>query len=404
METEGIEGKMIMLTGTLQNIVDNMNEKLNIFKKEYSEAVKEIQELKNETEKIKYHVKELRSLELESRNRNIVIFGLKGDVNESKLDTYNRVMDLFSEVLQVNFKEHQIDNLYWIGKRKQNRPLLIKFTNSLTKEYIMGRKGMFRGCKIRLENDYSPEICAVRRKLVEYMWVERRRGKHAVLVGDKIRVNGVNFDLEYYEKNFKTGVGSSKRKESGREAVSQGEFVELMEVMKKMNENMDKRFQQTNSYLEGNREIEKKVGGEIKGKSKELSQETAIGVGQQTRSKNFKRDEKQEVNKGEISVRKDRRGERRNTSSMDGNWTLKKWVLTKGHEQRTDKNEVLSHQGVRNDESTGMQHVTERMQRQQGVEWSGEKGNDLQRLPREFNQVYRDRSIYNLRIRPENKT
>ena len=188
---------------------------------------------------------------------------------------------------------------------------------------------------------------------MEYMWVERRRGKHMVLVGDKIRVNGVNFDLEYYEKNFKTGVGSSKRKESGREAVSQGEFEELMEMMKKMNENMDKRFQQTNSYLEGNREIEKKVGGEIKGKSKELSQETAIGVGQQTRSKNFKRDEKQVVNKGEISVRKDRRGERRNTSSMDGNWTLKKWVLTKGHEQRTDKNEVLSHQGVRNDESTG---------------------------------------------------
>ena len=40
METVGIEGKMIMLTGTLQNIVDNINEKLNIFKKEYSEALK----------------------------------------------------------------------------------------------------------------------------------------------------------------------------------------------------------------------------------------------------------------------------------------------------------------------------------------------------------------------------
>ena len=200
MEAEGIEEKMIMLTGTLQNIVDNINVKLNIFKEEYSEAVKEMQELKNETEKIKYQVKELRSLEWESRNRNIVIFGLKGDVNESKLDTYNRVMDLFSEVLQVKFKEHQIDNLYWIGKRKQNRPLLIKFTNSLTKEYIMEKKGMFTGWKLRLEEDYSPEICEIRKKLMEYMWKERRSGKYAVLAKDKIRVNGKMFDLDYYEK------------------------------------------------------------------------------------------------------------------------------------------------------------------------------------------------------------
>ena len=171
----------------------------------------------------------------------------------------------------MNFKEHQIDNLYWIGKRKQNRLLLIKFTNSLTKEYIMGRKGMFRGYKIRLENDYSPEICAVRKKLVEYMWIERRRGKHAVLDGDKIRVNGANFDLQYYEKNFKTGVGNSKRRESKRAAVSQGELVALTEEIKRMNEKMEKRFQETNSYVGSYREIEEKVGVENKENSKEPS-------------------------------------------------------------------------------------------------------------------------------------
>ena len=128
MEAEGIDEKLIMLTGMLQNIVDDINGKLNIFKEECSEVVKEIQDLKNETEKIKNQMKELRSLEWESRNRNIVIFGFKGEENENKLDTYSQVMDLFTKVLQVNLKDHQIDNLYWIGKRKHNRPLLIKFT------------------------------------------------------------------------------------------------------------------------------------------------------------------------------------------------------------------------------------------------------------------------------------
>ena len=48
METEGIDAKLSMLTGMLpvQNIVDEINVKLNIFKEECSEVVKEIQELK----------------------------------------------------------------------------------------------------------------------------------------------------------------------------------------------------------------------------------------------------------------------------------------------------------------------------------------------------------------------
>ena len=48
METEGVDEKLCMLTGMLQNIVDEINVKLNIFKEEYSGVVKEIQELKNE--------------------------------------------------------------------------------------------------------------------------------------------------------------------------------------------------------------------------------------------------------------------------------------------------------------------------------------------------------------------
>ena len=67
-----------------------------------------------------------------------------------------------------------------------------------------------------MEDDYGPEICAIRKKLVEYMWMERRRGKYAVLAKDKIRVNGKIYDLEYYEKNYKTGTGNTKRKERER--------------------------------------------------------------------------------------------------------------------------------------------------------------------------------------------
>ena len=48
-------------------------------------------------------------------------------------------------------------------------------------------------------------------------------------------------------------------------------------------------------------------------------------------------------------------------------------------------------------------HVGERMQSQHRGECTREKGNDLQHLPSEINQVYRDTRDYNLRNRSENK-
>ena len=72
-----------------------------------------------------------------------------------------------------------------------------------------------------------------------------------------------------------------KYSESGRKTVSQGELMELWEVMKEMNENMDKRFQEWNSQVGADRKLVEKEG-ESKGKSEERSQETAGGQKQRT--------------------------------------------------------------------------------------------------------------------------
>ena len=49
----------------------------------------------------------------------------------------------------------------------------------------------------------------------------------------------------------------------------------IMEELKRMRENIVKRLEETNSKLEGYRDIEEKVGGENKEKSKEPSKITA---------------------------------------------------------------------------------------------------------------------------------
>ena len=94
----------------------------------------------------------------------------------------------------------------------------------------MERKRMFKGCKIRLEEDYNEEVCTIRRKLVEYMWEARRRGKHAVLVQDKIQISGVLFDLQFCRMNFKMGAENIKVRERERTVATQDGKYEVENI------------------------------------------------------------------------------------------------------------------------------------------------------------------------------
>ena len=165
MNSEGVDVKLDMLTGMIQELGDEIKGKLNIVKEEWREVQKQIQELKKETEIIKIQVDELKKGEGDSRNRNLVIFGWKCEEGDSNFDTYNRVRELFAKVLKISSKNIQIDKINWIGKRKINRPLLIRFSNSMIKEYILERKGWFKGCKLRVDDDYNVEVCNIRKKL-----------------------------------------------------------------------------------------------------------------------------------------------------------------------------------------------------------------------------------------------
>ena len=61
MEPTGIEEKIKTLSGTLTILIEDMNEKLNKFRLEYSKTLNEIQELKKETEEIKDQMKGVKS-------------------------------------------------------------------------------------------------------------------------------------------------------------------------------------------------------------------------------------------------------------------------------------------------------------------------------------------------------
>ena len=236
MEPADIDEKIRSLTSTLTNLIHDMNEKLTKFKQNYNETLTEIQDLKKETENIKIQMKEVKSIEWESRNKNIIIFGLHESKYEGKLETCNRVTKLFSEVLRINFEANKIDNLYRIGKSKSNRPLLIKFNSTITKDIIINKKRLFGKWKVRVDEDFNPEVCNIRKRLVKYMWMERKNGKHAILSKDKILVNNIPFDLHYYEQNYPLEPEKSASKENEKSEITSDEWSKIQVELSRLND------------------------------------------------------------------------------------------------------------------------------------------------------------------------
>ena len=212
---EILDERLTKMTGVLQNLIEGVNSKLDGYHAEWKGTKKEVEEMKQELGIVKNQMQEVSRLGNVSRNHNIVIFGLNELRNEGK---WNRVLDLFSSELNIDIYEQNIDNLYWIGRRTHNRPLLVKFTSVLTRDLILERAKLLRGSKIKIGKDYDYRTRKIRRELLSYMWEARKNGQNASLYNDKLFLNGNIYDLEFCRKNFNKdqhgGVLPTRRSES----------------------------------------------------------------------------------------------------------------------------------------------------------------------------------------------
>ena len=98
-------------------------------------------------------------------------------------------MSLLAAKLQINNGMYYIDNLFFVGRKKQNRTLLIKFTKCMVKPDIMYNNHRLKGTKLTIENDYHFSIILKRKALLKHLWEAMKVGKSAFLEHDKIKIN-----------------------------------------------------------------------------------------------------------------------------------------------------------------------------------------------------------------------
>ena len=260
----------------------------------------------------------------------------------------------------------------------------------MIKEYILERKGWFKGCKLRVEDDYNEEVCNTRKQLVEYMFEARRRGEHAVLIRDKVLISGFQYDLEACRKNFRRGEEDTKERVKERTRTNEEGKIEV-EITRKRKESRkreenkeEKRInEKKDELIETKEQLEKNIldnGYEI------------VSIIQKGITEFTERMDKA-VQKGIDQIRGDSKEE-----SEDN-----RHELPGRQDQRNDKNVELTQQPLRNDDLAVVQKLETIVMNQRVGEWPEGKGNDLQGRHRGYNKTFASRNEYFLRNKLANK-
>lgn len=175
---------------------------INVILAELDEMRDQIQVLTNENRRLDVKLTKLDCL---SRKSNLKIWGIIEDYNETKYDLKRTVIQLFNEY-GININARDIGEVSRIGMKRMKtvRGTLVKFFHSEDKNLVLSRgKQMFIDYKVRLENDFPPEI-EERRKALKPVLIAAAKHKNeagekkynAYLSTDRLIINGRQYTVE----------------------------------------------------------------------------------------------------------------------------------------------------------------------------------------------------------------
>jgi hypothetical protein len=150
-------------------------------------------------------------VEEERRRNNIIIFGLQERGYESYEESMELVVKFLNEKMGVETHKENIDYVTRLGRRRGERPILVKFTTFFKKLEVWRNKRNLAGTKIRVDEDLSMESRKIRRELIPYLKDAKKWGHRAFLRKHTLIINGQAYDLNYLKENVKSEDVISQR-------------------------------------------------------------------------------------------------------------------------------------------------------------------------------------------------
>lgn len=175
---EKLNQQTVAITNSItKNVMEALDDKMKLIVEENQVLKSRITELEQK----------LHNVEKEKRKNNLIFFGI-GEMKKTEAELVEYMKELIVDT-GINMDSYEISNAYRIGKWKdnKNRPIIVSFTTTWKKRMVQKNKSKLPP-GIYIMEDYTKEVLERRKQLQGQLEEERKKGKNAFLVQDKLIV------------------------------------------------------------------------------------------------------------------------------------------------------------------------------------------------------------------------
>lgn len=166
-----------------QQVTKNINDTLEEKFKEIDKKYENLQEKLDNQEKRLYY------LEKQSKQRNIVIFGLP-ETEASYANLEKNVLSFINEYFSLGIDRRDIQETRRIGKKGERpRPITVTFASLGTKIEIFKQRRILNDTTYYIKEDFPPQVLEKRRELQEQLNIEKEKGNSASIKYDRLIIH-----------------------------------------------------------------------------------------------------------------------------------------------------------------------------------------------------------------------
>lgn len=218
----------------IYNLIKDVNLDLGAKISEVKIEITDIKKsLENQIEEIKTRVENLEGAnknlieqqklaERNVRRNNLVISGIPEEVSETQEILLEIICEFAIQKLKVSLLKTDINDLFRIGKNRDNpRPILLSCISYLKKKEILRKCTNLKGYNISVNDDLNQSDREEKRILVNSLKQARKEKKTAVIKGLKIVIEGVPYTASEIKNNRVGTETDGQTEEQSQESIAQ---------------------------------------------------------------------------------------------------------------------------------------------------------------------------------------
>lgn len=154
----------------------------------------ELQELKRNQKNITnlQPPKSLNPNPTSTKNKHIVLYGVKQNGWENMQDLHNYVLCIFHDILNIDLSG-QIEDIRKMGKKGTKGPITVELLSKNITNYILANTKYLKNVGITVTSYLDEEALKVRKQLVQILIDARKKGHRSNIINNKLYIDGQEY-------------------------------------------------------------------------------------------------------------------------------------------------------------------------------------------------------------------